>query len=316
MLNPDTRDPAMPDTQDPVGVLKFHWNKLVATLRSKRGEAGDPPPGDPPPADDRSWLTGIEGVDDAVKQHPSLAKITSVGELAKSYVGMQPLIGLEKLPIPRRDDKGQFVKADLDATFSRLGWPGTPEEYKLAIDRTKLPENFPMRDTKVAEFAKVAHSHNLLPNQVKGILDWYTQSEVTDYNQKVDGDKAEIVKAEAALRQEWGTAFDEKTTLAKRAFRAFADDEMVKIFEEGKGNDPRLIKLFAKIGEKMSEDGLFKGEGTQVLMSPKEAEAEIAKIRGDKKHPYNLGKDHPEHQLAVNRMNDLYAMANPETAKA
>ena len=89
--------------------------------------------------------------------------------------------------------------------------------------------------------------------------------------------------------------------------KTFADKEDFQFLDEGIGNDPRAIRLFAKIASKMGEDGIL-GTPKGLTLSPEEAKLEISKINNDKEHPY-WKADHIEHAAAVKRMSTLQELA-------
>jgi hypothetical protein len=82
---------------------------------------------------------------------------------------------------------------------------------------------------------------------------------------------------------------------------------MVAFLEKsGLGNNPVLVKFFARVGHELLEDQLV-GEGGDVI-GGEGAKAEIAKIMGDPKHPY-FNRSHPEHEAALKKMTGLYQIA-------
>jgi hypothetical protein len=112
----------------------------------------------------------------------------------------------------------------------------------------------------------------------------------------------------AALKAEYGEAYDGKVQLASRVIRQFVDkekgDEIVKKY----GNDPVVIKLLASVGESMSEEKLSgEGMGGGVL-TPAQAEAEIKAIRADAGHPY-FKATHPDHKFWVEKVDQLTRQA-------
>ena len=292
---------------DKLGILPFRTilNPKVGLSFAEEGGTGDA-------GTETSWMESLE-LEDGVKNHPSLSSFKNVSDVVKSYVAVQPLIGREKIPLPRKDDKGNYLKEDMDIVYDRLGRPKTADEYKLPED-IKLPEGYPaISPDKLKQLKTIAHETGMLPGQLSKLYDWYMRDSINEYQQFLDGREKSRVDVETKLRKEWGRAYDEKMALAKKTFNSFADDEGKQMFEEGLGNDPRIIRLFASIGAKMSEDGISEGKHAGFTLSPEEAQAEIAKIQGDRKHPY-YSKLHPEHDIAVKRMQDLHEMAYPEKA--
>ena len=255
--------------------------------------------GNPDPQDWRS------GLDPSIKDHPSLANFKEMKDVVKSYVSVQPLIGKEKIPVPPKDAK----KEDWDQVFTRLGRPEKADGYSLPD--VKLPEGFPNLQTeKLSAFRQKALELNLLPHQASGLFEWYMNDLGTDYKCYLTTRDKSRSDSEAALRKEWGKGFDAKLAVAKNVLAKFGDEALAGLIDEDLGNNPTFIRFLANIGSKMTEDGITFGK-SEVTMTPEEATAEIKKIQGDPKHPY-FNKVHPEHELAVKRMEDLFASAYPE----
>ena len=107
----------------------------------------------------------MEMIPEELRQHPSLSPIKDVGNLARSYVNAQRLIGSDKVPLPKNP-----TEEDLDNIYSRLGRPETPQGYEFPIDGTYVTK-------EVAEqYADIAHSLRLSPKQAQGVLDYYRSS--------------------------------------------------------------------------------------------------------------------------------------------
>ena len=88
------------------------------------------------------------------------------------------------------------------------------------------------------------------------------------------------------------------------------DKYLQNLVDEGIGNDPRMIRMFARLGEMVSEDQLA-GTPRGLTMTPDEAQSEIDAVNAQyPKHPY-FDKKHPEHAAAVEKMTSLFQMANP-----
>ena len=78
----------------------------------------------------------IEMIPEELREHPSLSPIKDVGNLARSYVNAQRLIGSDKIPLPKNP-----TDEDLDNIYSKLGRPETPEGYELPVDGNVITED-------------------------------------------------------------------------------------------------------------------------------------------------------------------------------
>lgn len=273
------------------------------------GGAGDPPatplvtpPATPPVTDWRS------DIDVSIKDHPSLKDFKSPADLAKSWVEAQKLIGVDKLPMPPKDAKPEVREKFLNDVYDRLGRPKEAKEYK--ITDVKLPEGV---DLKIAPDAvealkTEAHKLGLLPHQLDGLYKWY----VTDTANKVkahnDGLTKEKQDTEAALRSEFGAAYDAKVAKAQELLNKFAGNDYKVLLDKGFGNDPAVVRFMAKMAETISEDTFAKG-GAEATMTPEEAKAEIPKVMDMLS---KMEQSHPEYKSLVARKRQLYEMAYPE----
>ena len=267
--------------------------------------------GDTPPLTLDKWR---EALPEELQTDPNLVHIKDVQSMAKSYVHAQKLIGRDKIPLPTPGNEQEFL-----TTMDALGRPETPEGYKW--DR---PADLPPEATVTAEetewLRKTAHKHGMLPGQFQGLLtEWakYRHEAMTADAANTANARA---TADAALREEWGAAFEQKMQMGEKAFNRFASDPMRKAVLEAGGYAkmaPEFARMFAAVGAAIGEDSLRgsqDGSG-QFIMTPNEAKARVNKILADVKHPYwdNKSKAHDDAVAEVKRLNDL-AYPNQEEA--
>jgi hypothetical protein len=239
-----------------------------------------------------------------------------VADLAKSHKEAQGLIGRKGVLLPREG----ATQEELDHFYRQLGKPESADKYHL-----QLADGAPFKYGADQEnwWRGVAHKHNLSVAQAKGIYEEYLTQDMTLSKQSeeiIDRHAKERDSAnEAAMRQEWGAAYDKQMQLAEKAAKAFStQDELSAIV--GAIGAPAAMKLFNKIGSKISEDSLDlrPGPGAAGAMTPQEAQGEIKAITGDKGHPLHeayFDKRHPQHKTAVGRMAELYGYVHPEAGK-
>lgn len=244
-----------------------------------------------------------------IKAHPVLQKYKTNVDAIKGLVDAQKLIGKEKIPLPGKDATDE----DWAEVWNRLGRPETVDGYKLPED-VKLAEGMSLDAGMIKGFKEQCHKHGILPKQAESIYRWFVESQNSAFNGFM-GSRAEITKkAETAMRNEYGQAYEQNIALAQKVVKKFAGEEAFKALAAGAGNDPHLIRMFVNIGKAMSEDQLG-GKAKSFIMEPAEAQAEIAKIKADLKHPLWV-EGHPEHKMAVDKWNQLHALAHPETTPA
>ena len=245
----------------------------------------------------------LTSLPDEIREHPSLAPIKDVENLARSYVNAQRLIGADKVPMPVNP-----TDEDLDNIYGRLGRPETPQGYEIKPDGQVVTE-------EVAEqYADIAHRLRLSTEQAEGILEYY-KSTIQQSSEAMQADvTAQVEQAETELRQEWGKAFEQKIQDAKGIFRDFASEDMLEMqLADGTlvGNHPEFIRAFAKIAEfrnsATSEDTITEATTNRAL-TPQQAQTEIDSIMNDKSHAYWDRKNPVGRQAAIDRMQQLMEM--------
>ena len=247
----------------------------------------------------------MEMIPEDLREHPSLSPIKDVGNLARSFVNAQKLIGADKIPFPTNP-----TEEDLSNIYSRLGRPETPEGYEFSADGNVITEEV------ATEYAGIAHKLGLSPQQAAGILDYYKGSvgQTTEQMEQLAQEQAEQTTNE--LKREWGNAFGDKVAAAKDIIEQFAGLDMLQMrLEDGTkvGNHPAFIKAFAAIGDfkstVTSEDTINDGARSSVF-TPVQAQAEIDSIMNDKSHPYHDRKNVTGRQRAIDHVNSLFTMVH------
>ena len=242
----------------------------------------------------------MEMIPEELREHPSLSPIKDVGNLARSYVNAQRLIGSDKVPLPKNP-----TEEDLDNIYSRLGRPETAAGYELAADGNLITEEI------ATQYADIAHSLRLTPQQAQGVLDYY-KSSVEQSSQGLH-EQAEKQAEQTALelQKEWGSAFESKVTAAKDIVEQFGGGDLLQMkLDDGTlvGNHPAFIKAFAAMGDfkstVTSEDTVSDNTRTSNF-TPAMAQQEIDTIMNDKSHAYWNRRDPVGRERAVNRMQEL-----------
>lgn len=244
------------------------------------------------------WKTTLP---DEIRNDNSLKHITDIASLAKSYVHAQRLVGTDKVALPSKhatdDDWSNF--------FTKIGKPKEIDQYEVKADEKLVPKE------TLSAFKEVAFKSNLLPKQAQAVLDWYkghSEKTIQDMNAKSEAEQQTEIHT---LKQEWGGAFDAKLARAQLVIKEHADDETIKyLVDSGLGNNTKLIRLLAKVGEMYSEDKI-RGEGADAnALSPEDAMKQAQEIMMNTGHPYNI-KSHPNHKAAVDEVNKYFQMAYP-----
>lgn len=262
----------------------------------------------------KTWHDYITDPD--LREHPFIKQQKDLNALAKEAVTMLPLVGAEKVPLPPKDPK-KWTNEQWDKYWTALGRPKTPNEYEFAD--VELPEELAMSKEEVEDYRKEFHRLGLSKHQVKDLTQLVLQKNRNKWETITSAMEKAYEGAKAELTEEWGDAAPANFDLADRGFRWAAGDRAeelrLKRFANGVelGNDPDVIRMMAKIGATLKEDGMMGDArpGGRFTKTPAEAQHEISKFEHSNREAI-YSASHPNHQWAIAERDRLYRMAFPE----
>lgn len=239
-----------------------------------------------------SWRDSLP---DDLKTNPSLSNFKEVGELAKSYVHAQSMIGKKGIILP--SEKAE--QAEWDSFYNHLGRPAKIEEYKI-----NAPEGADPAQTE--KFKELAYKAGLLPKQAQQLLDESLKT-------SMESRKAMMAQAEAAqkeqiasLQKEWGEGFGKNLDLAKLAVKELGGEEFGAYLDKSElGNDVNLIKYLSKVGKLLGEDKLRGKSPSTYGKTPEEIQSDIALITSDPDY-FDAVKNPIRHKSLVDQAAALY----------
>lgn len=242
----------------------------------------------------------LELIPEELRGHPSISPIKDVGNLARSYVNAQKLIGADKIPMPVNP-----TDEDLDRIYSRLGRPEDSKGYNIEVDGNIITEEV------ASNYADIAHKLRLTPDQAKGVLDYYKSN--VERSDAATMEQVEVARenTESVLKQEWGRAYEQKVQAASSVAQEFADPEMFNLtLQDGSklGDNPEFIKAFAKIADfrqSVTSEDTVAEMSQSGIMTPASAQAEVDAIMNDRSHAYWDRKNPIAREQAVKRVSDL-----------
>jgi phenylalanyl-tRNA synthetase alpha subunit len=242
-------------------------------------------------SENQDWRSSLT---DELKNNPTIQNIKDLESAANTLVHQQKMIG-SRIPIPKTEEE----KAEL---YTKLGRPETSEKYNFTIPETHSKY---FNEEQVNQFKNVAHQIGLNNDQTKALIDFQVKS-IDFEQQRRDSDMTLGKKnTEELLHKEWGYDYDNKIRAAKRAMSVYADNELIDLLDTDAGNHPSVVKLFARLGEDITEEMAKNTQNNRLAVSPIDAKADIAKIYADAKHPYH-DAGHPEHRNAVDQVRQLH----------
>lgn len=275
---------------------------LLGTSSAGQAPKDAAPPA--PPAEDKGtneaeWLKGLNP---ELKDDATLKNFKDINALAAAHVALKKHLGADKVAVPGK----HATEEDWKAFYKKVGVPEKIDDYKVEFKKgAKVSEEF----TK--SFREKLHSTGVLPNQAQALADWVAEVNEAHYTSHATALKQKEAEAIAGLKKEWGNAFEPYVARANKVLMEHTDEDTVKsLIESGLGNDPRLIKLLASIGNVLyKEDKALEGNGAGMTrMTPADARKAAMDIVSNSKHPYH-DKHHPNHKAAVEEVSKLFEQA-------
>jgi len=214
------------------------------------------------------------------RDNPSITKFGGdVNKLAGSYLALQSLMGQGRVTIPK-DDKDT---AGWQAYDKALGIPEAADGYNL-----KAAEGVDMTG-----FNELMKKNHIPPAAAQNIFDALVSEFSEMQADEIKAGNEKMQATEAALRKEWGLKYNEMIDNAANCLRKMCDNEdEYNYYNEKIGNDVKMLKLLAEMGEMTKEgslDGFDGGARRSFTLSPSEAQAELNAILANPDDAYFAG---------------------------
>ena len=150
----------------------------------------------------------------------------------------------------------QLARYYVDLKKDYLAPPETADGYEF-----KKPEGFMASDDELARFKSKAFESGLNQKQFGELMEFNATSQKEAFEKLNQTIAAKQQEGEKALKTEWGAEYDKKLESAKSVLNheKVADPEFKKFLEDTRlGDNPQIIKFFAKMSELISEDAFNK----------------------------------------------------------
>ena len=281
------------------------------------GGAPTPPVVPPvvPPGSPLTWSAQVAAMPAEIRDHPAMANLDSAEALAKEHINAAAMIGRKGFVPPKADDL-----SDTKRFMKELGWPEASTDYSMGD--FVVPEHLGWDDQFQGEINEAFHGAGLTKEQYAKAMPAAVAVFERQQVALVEASNADSAEKMAALRTEYGGAFDSKMNAGTRALGAIygedADRIMKMVLADGTvlGNDVAFVKGIIEMGEThYVGDGLIDSDGVKLdgVMTPAAALAEIERLKSDKefRKAYTTRKD-IGHAEANKRMDHLFMMAYPE----
>ena len=247
-----------------------------------------------------SVSTWTDGLDD-YKETIETKGWQSNADVLKSYVNLEKQVGADKVVLPS-------VDTDLSEWegWSKLGTPEKAEDYQLSA-----PEGFEGYNQDLSDwFREAAHDAKMPASQAQRLHDKFVEHHISQMEEAIKLQTEQSEKWTSELKKEYGTAFDERVSAARKAIRTFGSDELMQALNQsGLGDHPAFVRAFAKIGMELGTGPQMKDAETSGAFgtTPEMAKEEIAKIRA---HEGLLDPSHAEHKVLNEKLTRLNELAH------
>jgi len=240
-------------------------------------------------------------IPEGFKEEKALDNFNNMEDFVKSYLHAQKLVGADKIPVPNK----HATDEDWHEVFKRLGAPESPDDYKYNIKDQELDQN------QVQEFNKAAHQLGLLPKQAEGLIKFYNEMNGNNAASQEEAAAQAQLNTETELKAEYGPQFAKRLDQAKKlAVNSLGSDFLENTYlQDGSrlGDNIKVIKAFSELADKLSEDEIIKGDGSE-YMTAKDIEKEINELTQEGSAYWS--KTHPNHNKAVQEVLKLREMLN------
>lgn len=294
-----------------------NWLQILFPIRLCADDPGGGGPEFDPGSIAEMPVTQMLGEKHDLAAHPALKDFKGVAGLAKSFIDTQKMVGMDKSKLLTIPPDGASPE-EMAEFYTKLGRPGDAKEYDFSeVAPVDSEIGFAPNEAMLEQAKARFHEMGLNGKQAQGIIDFYYRYMETEA--KTIGEQSANV-ADAAVKQlaeEWGAAYDANLKLAQRAIAEYGSSELVQYLEEtGLGNNPMLVRAFAKAGESFREADEKGGDGNASggPMTPAQAQATISQKYADESFMKAYGDaNHPNHANALAEMQKLFGMAHPNS---
>lgn len=228
-----------------------------------------------------------------------------VVELAKSLVGAQKLIGVDKIAKPQEG----WGQAEWDAFYDATGRPKDASEYAVPEN---LPSGIKLDDDMTKAFFQKAREAGLTKRQAAAMVSHYAEMSGAASEHVAKQQSEQLAAATAELKRRLGPAYDERLGMARDALRfAASDADRESLLSNPMlANNPAFIELMANVGKAVATDQIIgRGSSFKAAMTPNDAQAELSKLNADKEHiAAIMDASHAGHKAALDRRTELYAL--------
>jgi hypothetical protein len=174
-----------------------------------------------------------------------------------------------------------------------------------------MPEGLSYDEQMEEWYRTTAHKAGLNKQQFRTFFEAYRDRMFAAHEANQAQVKQEITAAKLALQRDWGDKYELQMKLANAEFDALSQSTQAKLRAAGLNRDPEFIKYLASARGRITGEMQNKaGNSGPPLKTPDQLQTEIAEIRS-KYNEVLMDKSHPEHQMRVRQLTELFAQLYP-----
>lgn len=163
-------------------------------------------------------------------------------------------------------DSSELARYYVDLKSNYLKPPDAPEGYEF-----KKPDGYDLDNESFSAFRKTAFENGVNQKQFDAIMKMdveRSQKTTASIKQAIETHRAE---AEKTLKTEWGADYDKNVEAAKSVINheKLVDADFKKFLNDTRfGDNPQVIKYFARLAKSISEDSFIKPGGGTFAKAP------------------------------------------------
>lgn len=267
-----------------------------------------------PAADSPNWYDSFS--DESLKANPSVTKYKTAEDAAKGIASLVGMVGAEKIVKPDYDNP-----EDVQRFHDEVGIrPEGAGDYKLpegvTVPEVGWDDGFAMR--MIDAMHKAGASQEMFEAVMVPYLGEATAATEMLAAREMQGYEA----TQTALSTEYGLEKDAALDVGNRAVTAIFGDAAGEISELHLADGTRLsdhmpyIRAMVAYGKQLHEESPPEGRpaGQGFGMTPKQAQKELEKLKGDPEFNRSFGdRKDPGHKAAAERWQQLNSYARPPT---
>jgi len=272
---------------------------------------GGAPSGGANPAPPATSTTGFDwksvGVDDAGINLVNDRQWKSPADLLKSYTNLEKLTGVpadKLIRIPKDNDPAAW-----NEVYTKLGRPESAEKYVIPIPEGQ-PKDF------ANEAAKWFHEAGLPQSSVTKIAEKWNGFVEAQQKATMEKQAQENQVQINDLKKAWGPNYEQNAAIVDRAAETFGmnQDQLsaLKDVLGPKGAMEFLHNIGSKIATESTKDPAGMTQRGEFTMSPDQAKAKIAQLKGDRSFSQLFVSQDPKQRMEARaEMDRLHKLAYP-----